>query len=73
MKQTTFALKGTICYSQSQNQIGVYPDSYLVCENGLCAGIFSELPEAYHGIPVRDTEDSLIIPGLTDQIGRAHV
>ena len=66
MKQTTFALKGTICYSQSQNQIGVYPDSYLVCENGLCAGIFRELPEIYHGIPVRDTEDSLIIPGLTD-------
>ena len=36
------------------------------CENGVSAGVFPELPEKYQGIPCRDTNGCLIIPGLTD-------
>ena len=64
--ETTFALKGNICFSESSDQISVHENSYLVCENGVCAGIFKELPEQYHGICVRDAGDALIIPGLAD-------
>ena len=68
MKQqpNTFALKGTICFSTDQSHLFLYENSYAICENGRCAGVFPELPDRFSGIPVRDTENSLIIPGLVD-------
>lgn len=68
MKQpsTTFALKGTICFSTDQNHLSLYENSYVICERGRCAGVFPEIPGRFSGIPVRDTGNSLIIPGLVD-------
>lgn len=67
MKQSsTFALKGNICFSQDKNTISIRENSWLVCENGICAGIFETLPEKFRDIPVRDAGDALIIPGLVD-------
>ena len=68
MKQppTTFALKGTICFSTDQNHLSLYENSYIICERGRCAGVFPEIPRRFSGIPVRDTGNSLIIPGLID-------
>ena len=66
MLTDTFALKGTICYSISPQELSVTPNSYLICSQGKCAGIFPALPEKYRGIPCTDYKDDLIIPGLTD-------
>ena len=68
MKQpsTAFALKGTICFSTDQNHLSLYENSYVICERGRCAGVFPEIPGRFSGIPVRDTGNSLIIPGLVD-------
>ena len=68
MKQppTTFALKGTICFSTDQNHLSLYENSYIICERGRCAGVFPEIPGRFSGIPVWDTGNSLIIPGLVD-------
>lgn len=66
MTQKNFALKGTIIWSESPTQLSIHENSYLVCENGVCAGVFPTLPEKFAGIPCRDTGDSIIIPGLTD-------
>lgn len=66
MNNNTFALKGTICHSNTPTEISITEHGYLVCENGLCAGVFTELPEKYAGIECKDFGDSLIIPGLTD-------
>lgn len=66
MTHNTFALKGTICFSADAQRINIHENSWLVCEDGICAGVFSELPKKYSGIPCRDTGDCLIIPGLTD-------
>ena len=41
-------------------------DSYLLCTDGICGGIFSEVPAKYAGYPVEDTGGCLIIPGLVD-------
>ena len=41
-------------------------NAYLVCEDGLCRGIFDTLPAAYAGAPVTDCGDCLIIPGMVD-------
>ena len=40
MKKDLFALKGTICYSKNQKELVFAENSYAVCENGLCAGVF---------------------------------
>ena len=66
MTQKTFALKGTIIWSESPTQLTIHENSCLVCENGVCAGVFPTLPEKFAGISCRDTGDSIIIPGLTD-------
>lgn len=62
----SFALKGNICYSESYERIALKPNSYLVCEEGVCAGVFDSLPERYADLPVTDYGDKIIIPGLTD-------
>ena len=61
-----FIIKGNVLYSTSLKKIAEYPDSYLVCENGLCKGVFANLPEQYRDFPVIDYGDKLIIPGLVD-------
>ena len=68
MKQppTTFALKGTICFSTDQSHLSLYENSYVICEKGRCAGVFPEIPERFSGIPLQDAGNSLIIPGLAD-------
>ncbi len=66
MKKELFALKGTICYSKNLREMIFMEDSYVVCKNGVCAGVFSQLPEEYKDIPVEDMGDRLIIPGFTD-------
>lgn len=66
MNKKTFALKGTICFSEDKDHLAIVENAYLVCENGVSAGIFPELPEKYHGISCRDTNGCLIVPGFTD-------
>ncbi len=61
-----FVIKGNLCYSENADSVRLAPNSYLVIENGLCAGIFEQLPERYQALPLEDFGDKLIIPGMTD-------
>ncbi len=61
-----FVLKGTVCYSQSPHALVTLPDAYLVCEEGVCAGVFAGWPEAYRAFPLTDCGTKLIVPGLID-------
>lgn len=61
-----FVLKGNLCCSVSPKQIRVAEQAYLVCEDGISAGIFEELPDAYKGYPLRNFGDQILIPGLVD-------
>ena len=61
-----FALKGDILYSKSLDKVSQNENSYLVCINGKCEGIFKKLPAKYKGIKVYDYTGYLIIPGLID-------
>ncbi len=62
----SFVLKGNILHTPTADKLEVRPGAYLVCENGLCRGVFEELPERYAGLPVEDHGDCLIFPGLVD-------
>ena len=66
MKKELFALKGTLCYSKNMHELVFMENSYVICENGISAGVFSRLPEKYKDIPVEDMGNKLIIPGFTD-------
>ena len=62
----SFVLKGNFIYSKTPAELAVYPGGYGVCVDGVCAGVFEELPACYAHLPVRDYGDSLIVPGLVD-------
>ena len=66
METTSFVLRGDICYSTAPTQVRAVPDGYLVVEEGLCAGVFPQLPGRYEGLPLLDRRGCLIVPGLTD-------
>ena len=66
MNSKSFVLKGNICHSESISHLSVTEHAYLVCEDGICRGIFQTLPESYRHLPCTDHGNSLIIPGLTD-------
>ena len=59
-------LKGDICYSKSLRALETRANSYLICQDGVSAGVFSEIPERYRDFPLRDHSGRMIIPGLCD-------
>ncbi len=61
-----YALKGNICYSLDKDELSIHENSYVICENGVCAGVYPDLPEDYRGIACTDYGSRLIIPGFTD-------
>ena len=59
-------LKGNIVYTQTQQELTTVENGYIVSENGIVTGVFSELPEMYRHAEVTDCGSSLILPGLVD-------
>ncbi len=66
MREHSWILKGNIVYSKSQTELSVTEQGYLVCCQGICQGVFEQIPEQFKGLPVTDYGDALIIPGMTD-------
>ncbi len=61
-----FILKGDICYSKDKNNIICSENSYLICENGKSAGVYTDLPDKYKNFDFYDYSGKLILPGFTD-------
>lgn len=61
-----FILKGNIAYSEDKDKIVTINQGYLVCEDGICRGVFEKLPEKYKNFEIRDMGENLIVPGMTD-------
>ena len=61
-----FVLKGHICYSESKNELITQENAYVVCVDGKSKGVFSELPQQYAVLPLKDYSDCLIVPGMID-------
>ena len=61
-----FVLKGNICYSESKNELITRENAYVVCVGGKSKGVFSELPQQYAVLPLKDYGDCLIVPGMID-------
>ena len=61
-----FAIRGNLCWCVETNRIETMEHGYLVCEHGICKGVFQELPAMYADISVQDYGENIIIPGLVD-------
>lgn len=61
-----YALKGNICYSKTKDELEIFENGYVICEDGVCAGVYGKLPRRFEAFPLYDYADSLIIPGLVD-------
>ena len=61
-----FILKGNICYSENLTDVKYHENSYLICENSISKGVFSQIPEKYSSFPLTDYKNAVIIPGLCD-------
>ena len=61
-----FVLKGHIIWCDDPTHVHFVPHGYLVCENGLCAGVFTELPQRFESLPLTDYGGRLVIPAAYD-------
>ena len=61
-----FIIHGDICYSADKNTVKTYEDSYAVCIDGVCKGVFRQIPENYAALPVHDYSGMLVFPGMVD-------
>ncbi len=66
MLTNDFAIKGDFAYCLEDRTTKYSPDSYAVCINGKCAGLFKTLPQEFKNLPVKDYSGYMIIPGLVD-------
>ena len=40
-------MKGNICYSNDNKELCVIENGYVVSEDGICLGVYEQLPEKY--------------------------
>lgn len=62
----SFVLKGHICHTPEAGRLVIRENAFLVCEAGVCRGVFDALPERWRGLERIDCPDRLILPGLVD-------
>ena len=61
-----FVIRGDIVYSSDKMTLNTAEDSYAVCLDGICRGVFSDLPDQYAGLTVYDYSGMLVMPGMVD-------
>lgn len=61
-----FVIRGDIAYSADRTELRTMENAYLVCTDGVCKGVFPELPEAYRQLKYYDYTGMLVIPGMVD-------
>ena len=62
----SFILFGDIITCNKEGKTLTYPNSYIICTNGLCQGIFKEIPNEFKDLQVKDYKNHLILPGFFD-------
>ena len=62
----SFIIRGDICCSADKKQLITKENGYLICENGISAGIFDTIPDQYAYLPVHDYSGMLVMPGMVD-------
>lgn len=66
MNTTSFVLHGNICYNTDPQTLLCKENAYVVCVDGVSAGVYETLPEQYAPLPQIDCGDNIILPGMID-------
>lgn len=61
-----FVLRGDIIHTPELGKTEFFEDSFLVCRDGFCQGVYITLPQEYEHLPLHDYSGKLIIPGYSD-------
>ena len=61
-----FAWKGQIYHTNEKRELEIFENSWVLCEDGTCKGVFNELPEDWKDAELTDFGDKIIIPGFSD-------
>ena len=64
--EKSFILKGDIIWSKGPDALCCRENAFLVCEEGICRGVFGQIPDEYAHFPVEDLSGRMIVPGLYD-------
>ena len=59
-------LKGTVVSAPALGKLEITQNGYLIAEDGVITGVFADLPERFHGAPVEDFGDALILQSFAD-------
>lgn len=62
----SFIIKGDICFSRNLKELAVFKDNYLICKDGISAGVYKDVPPQYRDLEIIDHTGRLIVPGLVD-------
>ncbi len=66
LQESKFVIFGNIIYATAFGKVQAHENAYLVCENGVSAGVFKCLPDKYKDITLYDHKDKVVIPGMVD-------
>ena len=61
-----FLIKGDICYSEGQQSLACKENAFLHVKDGLCVGVYDQLPQALSSVELKDYSGDLILPGMVD-------
>ena len=61
-----FLVKGDICYSEGQQSLICKENAFLHVKDGLCLGVYDQLPQALTSVELKDYSGDLILPGMVD-------
>lgn len=64
--KASLILRGNICHTPCPDHLEIRENAFVVCEDGVCRGVYDAVPERYRGMRVLDCGDRLILPGLVD-------
>ena len=62
----SFILRGNICHTPRLGELIIRENAWVVCEDGVCRGIFDRIPEQYACYQAVECGNRLILPGLVD-------
>ena len=61
-----FIIKGDIIFTKSAECFETAADSFVLCEEGICSGVCSSVPDGWKDVPVTDYSGCLVMPGFVD-------
>ena len=64
--KNSFVIRGNICHTTNLGKLDLHSGAYAVCVDGVCAGVFDNIPDEYKDFEVIDYGDKLIFPGMID-------